>query len=240
MFGRVVILFLLAGLAPLPSVAMGIRSFVALPVEQGGAVARLLAERNASADVDTVVANLAYGLNARQTLLLGLPYRLSPSGPDRAGDLSILLRQIVAQQDSRQGTRRVGLLAGLLAPTDSDRSAALRAAAVATFYRQRQEWDLDIDWIGGSGDRPDRARYDVAWQYRLDPARYPAWGTPAREWDLDVELGGRWSQGGDVVHQATVGLQAIHDRWVLEGALVRDLNGPADATRYLLSLRWHL
>ena len=28
------------------------------------------------------IANLAWGLSARQTLLFGLPYRLEPSGPE--------------------------------------------------------------------------------------------------------------------------------------------------------------
>lgn len=38
-----------------------------------------------------------------------------------------------------------------------------------------------------------------------------------------------------MVHQATVGLQSIRKRWVPEGAVVQDLNGPDD-TRFILSI----
>jgi len=37
-------------------------------------------------------------------------------------------------------------------------------------------------------DAQDRARYDIAWQYRLSPATYPEWGIGS-EWDIDLELG---------------------------------------------------
>ncbi len=50
--------------------------------------------------------------------------------------------------------------------------------------------------------------------------------------------GVRWERGNDMVHQTTIGLQSIHKRWVAEGAVVRDLNGPDD-TRYILSTRFH-
>ncbi|HDN69330.1 MAG TPA: hypothetical protein ENG26_01985, partial [Gammaproteobacteria bacterium] len=122
-------------------------------------------------------------------------------------------------------------------PIKGRHGTRLQAGAVATFYRQRHEWDLDALWIEGLGDARDRARYDIAWQYRLTPTEYPEWGIGS-EWDLDLELGGRWERGNDMVHQATIGLQSIHKRWVLEGAVVKDLNGPGD-TRFILSTRVH-
>ncbi len=38
--------------------------------------------------------------------------------------------------------------------------------------------------------------------------------------------------------ELTLGLQWIHQTWVVEGGAIRDLNGP-DETRYLLSVRLH-
>lgn len=217
--------------------AMGLRSFVALPLEEGGTVLRLFGERNTTANVSSLTTGLAYGLSHKQTLFFALPYRLSPAGGDRTGDVGALYRHIVWQLDDHQGTSRLGLLGGAIFPTDSARDLRLQAGAVATFSRQRYEWDLDVLWIEGLDDARDQARYDIAWQYRLSPAVYPEWGIGS-EWDIDLELGGRWRQGASMVHQATLGLQSIHKRWVLEGAVVEDLNGPND-TRIILSARWH-
>jgi hypothetical protein len=217
--------------------AMGMRSFVALPIEKGGMVVRLFGESNRDTDVESLTTNLAYGLSGRQTLFFGLPYRLSPAGGDRTGDLNVLYRHIVRQQDDAGGTRRLGLLGGVVLPTNDDRETRAQIGAVATFYRGRREWDLDFLWVDGRGGVPESARYDIAWQYRLTPARYPEWGIES-EWDVDLELGGRWSKGSETVHQAAVGLQWIHRRWVLEGGVVRDLNGPHD-TRYVISTRIH-
>ncbi len=234
----VVALFALGALlAPTLVPAMGLRSFVALPLEKSGTVLRLFAERNSDTNVDTLTTELAYGMSGTQTLFLALPYRLSPAGNDRTGDLSLLYRHIVWQQDDTTGTRRLGLLGGLVLPSDSGRDTRAQAGAVATFYRGRQEWDVDFLWIDGLGQAPDSARYDVAWQFRLTPATYPAWGIGS-EWDLDVELNGRWREGYETTHQLTVGLQWILRRWVLEGGAVKDLNGPED-TRFVLSTRIH-
>ena len=41
-----------------------------------------------------------------------------------------------------------------------------------------------------------------------------------------------------MVHQVTVGVQWVHRRWVLEGGVVQDLNGPEDA-QLVLSTRIH-
>jgi hypothetical protein len=217
--------------------AMGIRSFVALPLEAGGTVLRLLGQRNQDKDLTVLTTNLAYGVRHNQTVFLGLPYRLSSGKGGRQGDVSALYRYTAWQVDNLEGTSRLALLGGVIIPTDNDRDGRIQAGAVATFFRQRYEWDLDALWVEGLDDAKDRARYDIAWQYRLSPAEYPQWGIGS-EWDIDLELGGRWEQGNNMVHQATLGLQSIHKRWVLEGAVVQDLNGAED-TRYILSTRFH-
>ncbi len=227
------LLLLLPGMVP----AMGIRSFVALPLEKGGVVTRLVEEYRPASAGNRLTLNGALGLSGRQTLFLGLPLRLTPGGENRLGDAGLLYRHTVWQRDRRSGTSRLALLGGTLLPTGAGHDTSLQAGAVATFYRRRHEWDLDLLWTAGLGAAPDQGRYDIAWQYRLWPARHPRRGTPG-EWDLDLELGGRWRQGGPWVHQLTAGLQWIHRRWVLEGAWVRDLNGPRDH-RFLASLRLH-
>lgn len=74
------------------SYSMGLRSFVALPVEKGGAVVRFAVEHSKDSDTDKLSTSMAYGISPKQTLLLGLPYRLSPSGGNRQGDIAILYR----------------------------------------------------------------------------------------------------------------------------------------------------
>ncbi len=217
--------------------SMGLRSFVALPVEKGGQILRLQMERNDDSDVNTAIASLAYGLSGKQTLMFGLPYQVSPGGSDQLGDLSALYRHIVWQVDAPGRTSRLGLLGGAVIPTESGRDGAIQAGAVATFYRGRYAWDLDVLYQSGRADRPDAGRYDISWQYRLTPAEYPDWGL-VPEWDVVLELGGRYSEGRSTTHQATGGLQWVHRRWVLEGGLTKDLNGPRDR-RALLSFRWH-
>jgi hypothetical protein len=73
---------------------MGLRSLVALPVDKGGSVVRFTLESADEANTDHLITNVAYGISADQTLLLGLPYRIEPDEQDRMGDLSILYRHI--------------------------------------------------------------------------------------------------------------------------------------------------
>lgn len=124
--------------------SMGLRSFVALPVEEDGTVVRFLYENTKDANTDTLSTSLAYGLSSNQTLLLGMPYRLSPSGTDRQGDVSVLYRHIVWQKDSFSGTKRLGLLGGVIVPTDNERDAAVQAGFVYTYFKDKNELDVDI------------------------------------------------------------------------------------------------
>lgn len=217
--------------------AMGLRSLVALPVDKGGKVVRVQYLHNTDTNTDVLVTNVAYGLSGKQTLLFGLPYRLSPTGADRTGDLGVLYRRIIWQDDTTSGTRRLGLLGGAVIPTESDRDPRLQAGVVATFFEGRTEWDIDALWIQGLDAATNRARYDIAWQYRISPAEYPDWGI-GQEWALDLELGGRWNEGSTMVHQATIGLQSIHRQWVFEAGLVQDLNGPNNM-QLIFSTRLH-
>lgn len=220
-----------------PVHGMGLRSFVALPVEKEGAVVRFAYEHSHDVDTDVLSANVAYGLSANQTLLLGLPYRLSPGGTDQQGDLSILYRHILWQQDRQSGTSRFGLLGGAIIPTESDRDGAVQAGFVFTHFQDRNEIDVDALYQAGIEDRPASGRYDVSWQYRLSPTNRPDWGIPP-ELNSVLELNGRWQENGRTVHQITAGLQWVHQQWVIEGGIVQDLNATKD-WHYLLSTRFH-
>lgn len=218
--------------------AMGIRSFVALPLEQGGMIFRLQDLENTSRDGNIAIANFAYGLAGKHTLLFGIPYRFSPSVPHRSGDLSVLYRYIAWQQDSANATKRLGLLVGGLVPTNKASDGGAQAGAVATFYRDRHELDIDGVWAQGFNRSPNTARYDVSYQFRLYPAQYPESGLSA-EWYAVIEYNGRWRQSNQLIHQATIGLQWIHPTWVLEGGLIQDINALHD-TRIIVSARLHV
>lgn len=220
-----------------PVHGMGLRSFVALPVEKGGAVVRFVYQHSNDVDIDVLSANVAYGLSANQTLLLGLPYRLSPGGTDQQGDLSILYRHILWQQDRQSGTSRLGLLGGAIIPTEIGRDEAFQAGFVFTHFQDRNEFDVDALYQAGFEDRPVSGRYDVSWQYRLSPTNRPDWGMPPELCGV-LELNGRWQENDGILHQITAGLQRVYPQWVIEGGIVQDLDGKKDR-HYLLSTRFH-
>ena len=217
--------------------AMGLRSFVALPVEEGGSVLRFQNIYANDANVDLFVTSLAYGIDAKQTLLIGMPYRLKPSGDNRQGDISLLYRYMLTQDDSFSGTSRFALLGGAIIPTESERDYAAQAGFVYTYFKNRTEIDVDILYKKGFDTRLDAANYDISWQYRLSPNVRDDWGI-TQELNSVVELNGRWVEGKSITHQVTLGLQWIHAMWVLEGGVVKDLN-QAKEERLLLSVRFH-
>jgi hypothetical protein len=216
---------------------MGLRSFVALPVDKGGTVLRAVVEHNADTDTSVSEVSAAHGISHLQTLLFGLPYRLSSGTGDRLGDVSALYRHIVLQSDQDAGTDRLGLLGGMTIPTNSGRDEAIQLGAVFTHYRGRDEIDFDVLYQQGLGHRDNTSRYDLSWQHRVSPPAYPEWGIP-REWWIVTELGGRWREGKSTVHQLTVGLQWVANRWVLEGGVIQDLDD-SNHTRFLFSVRFH-
>ena len=219
------------------SYSMGLRSFVALPVEKKGAVIRLAFEHIKGSDTDNLITSIAYGLSSNQTLLLGLPYRISPTGNNRQGDISALYRHMTWQQDSQSGTNRLGLLGGFIVPTENDRDAVIQAGFVFTHVKNRHEIDIDTLYQSGIDHRANRGRYDISWQYRLSPSEYPDWGI-GQELNSVLELNGRWTEKNNITHQMTVGLQWIHQKLVIEGGIVKDINN-AEEIRYILSTRFH-
>ncbi|UTW08939.1 hypothetical protein [Pseudomonas benzenivorans] len=222
-------LLLIAGLAVLPASAMGLRSFVALPLEKGGTVLRPLVEYNGEADTTQLTTELGYGLSANQTLLLALPYRLAGGQGERIGDLSALYRHQLWSADSYSGTTRWSLLGGAF--VDRDGKLRPQLGTVATWFHDRHEIDADLLAAGSGSGAPRSGRYDLSWQYRLNPGD--------RVWWMSVlELGGRWQEGHRATQQLTMGLQRIEGRWVIEGGVVRDLNNDHD-TSTLLGVRFH-
>ena len=216
---------------------MGMRSLVALPVEKNGVVVRAIAEHNTQTNSNNLTANVAFGIKHTQTVLMALPYRLSSGDGDHLGDAGMLYRQIVSQVDTHVGTQRVGLLGGVIIPTNSERDSALQAGAVYTLFRGRNEIDIDALYQQGLNERDNAARYDISWQHRISPSEYPQWGI-TKEWSVVTELGGRWKQGNRTIHQFTLGLQWVSKRWVIEGGAVQDLNTPHQ-TSLLFSVRFH-
>ncbi len=217
--------------------SMGLRSFVALPVEKEGVVIRLAFEQTKDNGTENLTTSMAYGLSSNQTLLLSLPYRISPAGDNRQGDLSALYRHMAWQQDKPSGTNRFGWLGGVVVPTENDRDAAIQAGFVFTHVKNRHEIDMDALYQSGSHHRLDRSRYDISWQYRLFPSEYPEWGV-GQEFNSVLELNGRWVEGNNVTHQLTIGLQWIHQKLVMEGGIVQDINNHEE-TRVILSTRFH-
>ncbi len=229
---RHVVWVLLAGAGT--AQAMGLRSFVALPLERGGTATRVLLERDPRGGLTRATLDLAYGIDGRRTLFVSLPWQDAGTGARRAGG-GLLARVVVRQADAGTDTRRLALLAGATAAPAGKAGSGLQAGAVATLRHGRREWDADVLLRRGFGDLRDGARYDLSWQYRLAPARY---GRSLRETDAIVELNGRWTEGARTLNQVTLGLQEVRRRWALGAGLVRDLGAPRH-TRAVLSLRWH-
>jgi hypothetical protein len=198
---------------------------------------RFTFDRSLNANIDTLNTSVAYGLTAKQTLLFGLPYQISPAGSNRQGDISTLYRHIVWQQDTFSGTDRLGLLGGVIIPIENTRDPALQAGFVFTHFKNRHEIDLDALYQAGMKNRSDSGRYDLSWQYRLSPIVQPDWGI-AQQINSVIELNGRWNQGKKLTQQLTVGLQWIHQKWIVEGGIVNDLNNTYE-TQYLISSRFH-
>lgn len=174
-----------------PIFAMGLRSFVALPVEKGGTVTRFAFEHADLNDTNIFMTSAAYGLSNNQTLLFGVPYRLSPEGDNKLGNLSALYRHTIWQQDRFSGTTRFALLGGAVIPTHNNRDSAIQTGFVFTHFQDRHELDVDALYQVGMNNRDDSGRYDISWQYRLTPAEYPDWGISS-ELHSVLELNGRW------------------------------------------------
>jgi hypothetical protein len=235
---KLVIVIMLASLLNVQRAnSMAIRSFVALPIDQHGYVVRFSFEHLTGTDMGTFITSAAYGLAIDKALLIGIPYQVSPNDKDGFGDVSVLYRHTVLQDDFFSGTSRFALLAGAIVPTDSNRDPAVQAGFVYTFFKNRHEFDIDALYQAGIENRPDSGRYDISWQYRLLPTVYPDWGI-SPEFNVVTELNGRWSEGNEVTHQVTLGLQFVNSRWVIEGGVIKNLNNNEDLS-VILSTRFH-
>ena len=216
---------------------MGLRSFVALPVESEGGVLRTLIVHNQDSDNTSLNLNFAYGLSRKDTLLVALPYSLSNNSPRRIGDVNVLYRRTISQQDFYSGTSRLAVLVGGVVPADDNRDYALSLGIVNTRVKDRYEIDSSLLYITGLNDRRDNGRYDVSWQYRLSPTEYPEWGFSS-EWNIVMELNGRWHQGQSITHQITSGIQWINRHLVVEGGVFKAINNSKDI-HALISTRFH-
>ncbi len=208
--------------------SMGLRSFVALPIEKNGTIVRLTYAHTKYANTNTLNANVAYGISSYQTLF---------AGSDRQGDISVLYRHIVWQKDTFSGTKRLGLLGGAVFPTDEKRDGAFQAGFVYTYFKNKNELDINMLYQKGLQKRLNSGRYDISWQHRLFPAKRPLWGL-SQEINSVLEFNGRYKQGNKITHQVTLGIQSIHKIWVLEGGIVKDMNNKKEL-QYILSVRIH-
>jgi len=214
-------------------------AFVALPVNKGGLVSRFVVDEIPETNNDRLTTNLAYGLDNKQAFFLAVPYQISSAVDDRVGDIELLYRSLILQNiGSPIYSSRFGVLLGGVVPTDSDRDPKASAGFVYTYVNDKHEFDLDALWQQGIDDALNALRYDLSYQYRLFPKEYPEWGLSTLVNGV-VEFAGRGVEGNTVVQQLTGGLQwVVTLRWVLEGGVTQDLNGPHD-TNYIISTRIH-
>ncbi len=217
--------------------AMGIRSFVALPLDKGGTVIRLLFEHTLKENSNQLTSNVAYGVSNNQTVFLSDSYGFSGTNNQRFGDVSMLYRHIIWQDDYHSGTNRLGLLGGIIVPTASKHEMAIQTGFVFTLFSNRYEIDIDGLYQAGINNRPDSGRFDISWQYRLLPNEYPDWGMLSELYAV-IELNVRWNEGNNLTHQLTTGLQWVQKSWVVEGGIARDINNKSD-WHFILSTRFH-
>jgi hypothetical protein len=254
--------------APILTLAAPINSDVAFTPPKGGSIFRLqyvYSESDGSGDVQHVNASImkgtyVYGLKENLALFLTVPYahretdvfkpqlgrfERSDSG---VADLTFLAKYRFWQDDRRPGeTLRWAALGGLnIRSGDSDFTSDSYDPIVGTVFTwQRDRGLLDADLVyqfstGGGESRHDALRYDVAYSYRLTPARFE----PGNAWELDAvaELNGQYTTSGSHEVFLSPGLQFITERWILETSIqlpvIQDLDGPETDYRLVVGLRY--
>lgn len=257
---------LLALLTPGVAWAQGIHTDVALPVARGEGIWRSQLRYLRATDdpaglgreLDSLIApqTLVYGITPRLTAFATLPvlaHRRFDPGQANArtdsavGDLRLLGRFMLLIDDHAPlSTRRAALLAGMKFPTGADRFGTPSydpiLGAVGTWAFDRHELDADalytITTQRHDFEAGDHLRYDLAYRYRLWPARF---GTRLAQLNGLLELNGQWSgrtradggllaaSGGHVVFLSP-GVQLALKNLVLEASIqlpvVQDLKGP--------------
>ena len=215
--------------------AMGLRSFVALPVEKNGVVLRVQNLYTKETEQNVLLTSLAYGINAKQTLLFGTSYTTNPI--HKTGDISLLYRYIISQNDIYEGTSRFALLGGALLPTKSDSGTAMQAGAVYSYFFNKHEIDIDGLYILGENKRKNSAKYDISWQYRVLPETRDDWGISKELYSV-VEYNGKWANQQITTQELTLGLQLIFPKFVLEAGYTKALT-QQKYSKYLISIRTH-
>lgn len=218
--------------------ALGIRTFVAVPVAEGDWVFRALNINNFDARSNQMAFSGVYGFTNKHTIFITQPIRIHPRGANRTGDLSLLYRYTAYQSDRENGTLRLGLLGGGLIATSSNSDGGIQAGTVLTYFHNRSQIDTDVLYKLGLGISPDTARYDISWQYRIYPAKYDDDGDLKYSWNTVLEYNGRWAQSSNLVHQLTAGLQWVSSQLILEAGVVQDLNA-LHHTSLITSIRLH-
>ena len=255
---------LLALLSSGTAVGQGINTNVALPVAQGEGIWRTQL-RYVHATDDLSPMTRARSLIAPQTLVFGFTSRLTAfatlpvlarrwtevagqivSRDSALGDFRLLARyMLIADDYAPLSTRRVAILGGLKFPTGSNGFGTPSFdpifGAVATWAAKRHELDADGLYTLGTRrhgfETGDRFRYDVAYRYRLWPARF---GRRPLQLNGLVELNGSWMGGaredgrsvpdsGGHLLFLSPGVQLVATRWLLEASvqvpIAQDLRG---------------
>ena len=256
--------------APAVTLAGPINTDVALTPPKGGSIFRLqyiYSESDGSGDVQHVNASImkgtyVFGLKENLALFLTFPYihreidvvkpqlgrfERSDSG---VADLTFLAKYRFWQDDRRPGeTLRWAALGGLnIRSGDSDFTSDSYDPIVGTVFtwqRDRGWFDADLIYqfnTGGGESRHDALRYDLAYSYRLTPARFEPGN--ARELDAVTELNGRYITDGSHEVFLSPGLQFITPSFILEAGIqlpmVQSMKSPRLSTDYtvILSMRF--
>ncbi len=254
--------------APAETLAGPINTDVALTPPKGGSIFRLQyihSESDGSGEVQHVNMSImkgtyVFGLKENLALFLTVPYvhretdvvkpqvgRFERSD-NGVADLTFLAKYRFWQDDRRPGeTLRWAVLGGLnIRSGDSaftSDSYDPIVGTVFTWQRDRGWFDADLIYqfnTGGGESRHDSLRYDLAYSYRLAPARFE----PGNAWELDAvaELNGRYVTDGSHEVFLSPGLQFITKRWIFETSLqlpvIQGINGPETDYRLVVGFRF--
>ncbi len=222
-----------------PSIlALAIRSFVAMPIEQGGIVFRAQDFINTKTDMNNVVGDIGYGIANKHAIFLRYPEMINAVSGMPTQDVSLLYRYTFLQKDNTNTTFRIALLSGGFVPTNSGSDGGLKGGFVTSYFKGRNEFDGDVLYDGAFGSAKNYGNYDLSWQYRIYPAKYSEWGLGSSV-NTVLEYTGQWMEKANMAHQATLGLQWVMPQLILEGGLIKDLN-QSYANIVFIGLRVHI
>ena len=253
-----------------PALAGPINTNVAFTPRKGGSLLRLqyiYSEADGQGPVknvnrSTVKATFVYGLEPNLALFLTAPYvnrqvdRYQPrlgrieEAHDGLGDLTLLAKYRFWQNDAAPGkTTRWAALGGLnFRSGDSDFSSDSYdpiLGTVFTWQDDRHHFDADLIYQFNTGRgrfRHDDLRYDVAYSYRLTPARFDA--DHFYEVDVVAEINGRYRTDGSHEVFLSPGIQYVTRRWAWEASIqiptIQELTDdePETKFRFVVGVRY--